>query len=354
MIPSSISFLKLNNDKTKLGVCKSNLTNSVWNGSVEFFDINNNINNNNNKNNNNNNKFNEIPNKSIPFYSGTTCLEWIDNEKCLVSGDDSNIYLLNSCLKENDDDDDDEDKNKPSKKNILKDDDILFEKVHNNSIISHLNLNLNTKQLLSSGWDKLIKQWDINTNSLISEFSLHYKKINQTIWSEFNDFLFLSGSDNGIVIWDSRININNIGSDNKNKSIFLNETNGIAVNSVCWSKQYDYLFYAGLKNGTIKQFDIRVLTPPPTTNSINNSNDDDNNKNWKLHELGINQLLINKNNLNELISISDDSNLKIFNIKTQEVIFKYKSLDFIKSFDLLLNNNLIIGSIDNNLNILNF
>ncbi|KAN0008668.1 hypothetical protein ACTFIU_009395 [Dictyostelium citrinum] len=347
MIPNSISFLKLNNDKTKLGVCKSNLTNSIWNGCVEFFDINNNI------INSSNNKFNEIPNKSIPFYSGTTCLEWIDNEKCLVSGDDSNIYLLNSnCLKENKD-------GKSLPNNILEDDDILFEKVHNNSIISHLNLNLKTKQLLSSGWDKLIKQWDINTNSLISEFSLHYKKINQTIWSEFNDFIFLSGSDNGIVIWDSRINISNIGTTKNKRSVFLNETNGIPVNSVCWSKEYDYLFYAGSKSGMIRQFDIRVGTPPPTTNSMNNSNDDDNNQNWKQHELGINQLAIN--NSNQLISISDDSYLKVFNIKTKETIYKYKCTDFIKSFDLILNNNnnnnnnnLIIGSIDNNLNILNF
>ncbi|KAN0030296.1 hypothetical protein ACTA71_010058 [Dictyostelium dimigraforme] len=337
---NSISFLKLNNDKTKLGICKSNLTNSIWNGCVEFFDINGNT-----INNNNNIKFKEIPNKSIPFYSGTTCLEWIDNEKCLVSGDDSNIYLLNSCLnKEN------QDKKDNQPKNILEDDDILFEKVHNNSIISHLNLNSKTNQLLSSGWDKLIKQWDINTNCLISEFSLHYKKVNQTIWSEFNDFLFLSGSDNGVVIWDSRINISNLG---KSKSVFLNETNGIAANSVCWSKEYDYLFYAGLNSGTIKQFDIRVLTPPPTTNSMNSSNDDDNNKNWKLHELGINQLIIDPNNSNHLISISDDSYIKVFNIKTQEIIYSFKSTDFIKSFDII-NNNFIIGSIDNNLNILNF
>ncbi|KAK5575527.1 hypothetical protein RB653_006660 [Dictyostelium firmibasis] len=344
MTPSSISYLKLNNDKTKLGVCKSNLTNSIWNGCIEFFDINNN---NNNNNNTNNNKFNEPPSKSIPFYSGTTCLEWIDNEKCLVSADDSNIYLLNCCLKEKEEDENN--KNKP--KNILEDDSILFEKVHNNSIISHLNLNLKTKQLLSSGWDKLIKQWDINTNSLISEFSLHYKKVNQTIWSEFNEFLFLSGSDNGVVIWDSRINISSIG---KNKSIFLNETNGIPVNSVCWSKEHDYLFYGGLKSGSIKQFDIRS----PTMNSMNTSNYDDdgsNNRNWKLHELGINQLSINPNNSNQLVSVSDDSLLKVFNIKTQEIIYKYRCTDFIKSFDFNSNNdNVIIGSIDNNLNILNY
>ncbi|EGC38970.1 hypothetical protein DICPUDRAFT_148303 [Dictyostelium purpureum] len=324
----SVCNISFNKDKSLLGLCTSSLTNTNWNGSVEIFES------------KSLEEEKEPSSKqSIDFYSGVTCIEWIKPNKCVVSADDSNIYLVDST-KDN--------KNTEKEENIYSenDDDILFKNGHHNNIISHLNHNENTQQLLSSGWDKIIKQYDLNTHSTVTQFNIHYKKVNMSLWSKTSNDLFLSVSDNGIVVWDSRININSNEQDIK--SAFIKESN-IAVLSCCWDIENENIFYVGLKNGDIKQYDIR-------NSAIE--------RKCKQHELAINQLSFNPANNKQLLSISDDTYIKSLDIKsfvdgetttaTIENNIIYKSDDFIKTFDFDKSNNIYIGSINKTLKKIKF
>ena len=156
--------------------------------------------------------------------------------------------------------------------------------------------------ILSCSADKTCILWDTLTLKKIKKFTGHTGIINTL--SPFNfSHTFISGSDDKTIrLWDLRESeTNHKRTITSSNAIF---TDNYPVLSVVASNnpEDEYTLFSGGIDGIIKQWDIRKPNQGPTLTYVG-------------HQDSITSLTINPSNNNQLMSISYDNTIRIWNTK---------------------------------------
>lgn len=101
--------------------------------------------------------------------------------------------------------------------------------------INSINFSHDSKKIVSSGSDKIVKIWDIETQTEIASLSGHKMAVNSLAFSEDGKILASSGSDKIIKIWDIE----------KQEEIASLAGHKMAVNSLYFSSDNKYLISGG-------------------------------------------------------------------------------------------------------------
>jgi len=101
--------------------------------------------------------------------------------------------------------------------------------------INSVNFSYDTKKIVSSSSDKIVKIWDIETQTEIASLSGHKMAVNSLAFSQDGTILASSGSDKIIKIWDVE----------KQEEITSLAGHKMAVNSLAFSCDNQYLISGG-------------------------------------------------------------------------------------------------------------
>ena len=138
-----------------------------------------------------------------------------------------------------------ESKNKP--KNISED---LY---HTDAVMSICLNTANSNFVASSGADKKILIWDLNSSpsSASTCYKDHTDKVQSVKWNKIEENLLVSGSfDKTIKIFDTRVN----------KSVFTYKVNS-DIECIDWSVKDKYKMLFSFEDGRIQLFDLKKLAP---------------------------------------------------------------------------------------------
>ena len=172
-IPDHLCAITINDTSGQLALVASNLTGRDWNGTIALFD---------------DPKFApNIPHIdfSVKVEYGCTSVAWI-NETRLVTSTDSGSLLVFDL------------KDRPTLENSIH----LSE---HGDICSSVSVSKHTKQLISGGWDCLIKLWDLEVDMSVNTFSMHSEKVLEVKYDTHEINIFGSVSeDQTVAIYDNR------------------------------------------------------------------------------------------------------------------------------------------------------
>ena len=139
-----------------------------------------------------------------------------------------------------------ESKNK-SQKNISE------ELYHTEAVMSICLNNANTNLVASSGADKKVLIWDLNSSPSCAStcFKEHNDKVQSVKWNKIEENLLVTGSfDKTIKIFDTRVN----------KSVFTYKVNS-DIECIDWSGLDKYKMLFSFEDGRIQLFDLQKFAP---------------------------------------------------------------------------------------------
>ncbi len=123
---------------------------------------------------------------------------------------------------------------------------------HTDAVMSLCLNQINTNLVASSGADKKVLIWDLNSspNLASNSFKEHNDKVQSIKWNKIEDNLLVSGSyDKTIKIFDTRVN----------KSVFTYKVNS-DIECIDWSLKDSYKMLFSFEDGRIQLFDIKNLS----------------------------------------------------------------------------------------------
>ena len=123
--------------------------------------------------------------------------------------------------------------------------------------------------------------WDLNSGSLIREFSKHTSQITSIKNCPFQagNVFMSTGIDGNCLIWDKRQPPNTVtvcgeGNNNSNVNSANSKTTNSWILASCWNNAGDR-FYCGRRNGFVEEYDprncsnvIRKFKPPLDVGSV--------------------------------------------------------------------------------------
>ena len=141
--------------------------------------------------------------------------------------------------------------NTESKNKIQKN--ISEELYHTDAVMSICLNSANTNYVASSGADKKVLIWDLNSSPSCASTSYkeHSDKVQSVKWNKIEENLLVTGSfDKTIKIFDTRVN----------KSVFTYKVNS-DIECIDWSGLDKYKMLFSFEDGRIQLFDIRMFSP---------------------------------------------------------------------------------------------
>ena len=124
---------------------------------------------------------------------------------------------------------------------------------HTDAVMSICLNNVNTNYIASSGADKKVLIWDLNTSpsSAATCYKEHNDKVQSVKWNKIEENLLVTGSyDKTIKIFDTRVN----------KSVFTYKVNS-DIECIDWSAKDKYKMLFSFEDGRIQLFDLQKFAP---------------------------------------------------------------------------------------------
>lgn len=215
-IPKHLGGINFLQATGQLAVISSNLTGRDWDGTLAVFD---------------DPKF--APNVphidyGVKTESGCTSVNWINESRLVTSTDSGSLEIWD-----------------------MKDRPILENSLHlseHGDICSSVSISRHTTQIVSGGWDCLIKLWDLEVDMSINTFSVHSEKVLQVKWDTHETNVFCSVSeDQTVLVYDNR-------KDEKPGLV-------VAKTKIYYPTCLDWIdanrVVVGFSNGCIVMYDIR-------------------------------------------------------------------------------------------------
>ena len=130
---------------------------------------------------------------------------------------------------------------------------ISEELYHTDAVMSICLNNANTNYVASSGADKKVLIWDLNSspNCATTCYKEHTDKVQSVKWNKIEENLLVTGSfDKTIKIFDTR----------ENKSVFTYKVNS-DIECIDWSGKDKYKMLFSFEDGRIQLFDLQKFSP---------------------------------------------------------------------------------------------
>ena len=145
---------------------------------------------------------------------------------------------------------DNDKKNKNNNKSAIN---ISEELYHTDAVMSICLNSANTNYVASSGADKKVLIWDLNSSPSCAStcYKEHTDKVQSVKWNKIEENLLVTGSfDKTIKIFDTRVN----------KSVFTYKVNS-DIECIDWSGLDKYKMLFSFEDGRIQLFDLQKLSP---------------------------------------------------------------------------------------------
>ena len=218
-IPQYLEGIAFQESTGQLALAASNIIGRDWDGTVSVFD---------------DPKF--APNLphldfGMKLESGAIAVEWINNQRVIVSTDAGCLEVI-------------EMKERPNMENVLR-------LIEHGDMCGTISLNKETNQLLSGGYDTMIKLWDLEVDVSINTFQFHTNVVHKLKWSGFETQMFCSVSeDQSVILYDNR--------KNEKPGMIIDKINVHFPTAVEWLSSEKVI--VGLSNGDLIVYDLRNLS----------------------------------------------------------------------------------------------
>ena len=250
----------------QLALATSNIIGRDWDGAVAVFD---------------DPKF--APNLphldyGMKLETGAIAVEWINEKRIVVSTDAGCLEVIE--LKE-----------QPSMENVLR-------LIEHGDMCSTVSVNKQTNQLLSGGYDSMIKLWDLEVDMSINTFQIHTNVVHKLKWNPFDTQLFCSVSeDQNVILYDNR--------KDEKPGMIIDKINVHFPTAVEWLSCEKVM--VGLSNGNLVVYDLRNLS--------------EKNKEINFHSKYVTDIA---NGSGTVFSASEDCTVSGFDVNTFEVKYNDK------------------------------
>ena len=222
-IPEYLEGIAFQESTGQLALATSKITGRDWDGAVAVFD---------------DAKF--APNLPHLDYgmkteAGVIAIEWINETRVVASTDAGCLEVF-------------ELKDRPTMENVLR-----F--IEHGDMCNTVSVNKQTTQLLSGGYDSLVKLWDLEVDMSINTFQIHTDVVHKLKWSSFEMQMFCSVSeDQSIILYDNR--------KDEKPGMTIARTNVHFPTTFEWLSSEKLI--VGLSNGNMVVYDLRNLSEKNT------------------------------------------------------------------------------------------